>query len=180
MDFNAMLGNVRRAMALDRNFYQEVAGDARYSQEALLVVVIAAALNSIGTFLSVLLTGNPLRALLGLVAGLVVAVAGYYIWAYLVQFLGKAFFQGQATTPELLRTLGYAYAPTALGVLSFVWCVGWLFPLVGGIWSIVCGVFAVRETHKLGDGQAIVTVVAGWIVIGVLSAFVYAIFRPWG
>ncbi len=41
MDFNSMIANVRRAMSLDRLFYQEVANDERYSQEALMVVIVA-------------------------------------------------------------------------------------------------------------------------------------------
>ncbi len=40
-----------------------------------------------------------------------------------------------------------------------------LIALIGSIWSLVCGFFAVRETHKLSDGQAIVTVVIGWLVV---------------
>ena len=176
MDFNAMIANVRRALSLDRTFYQEAAYDERYTQEALLVVVVAAALTAIGNFLSGVLGGNFGGALLGLIGGVVWAVAAYYIWAYIVQFVGKALFGGQATVPQLLRTLGYAYAPTALGVFSFLWCVGPLLALAGSIWSLVCGFFAVRETHKLSDGQAIVTVVVGWLVIAVISLILGTIF----
>jgi len=175
VDFNSMVTNVRRAMSLDRAFYQEVAEDERYNREALMVVVVAAALTGIGGFLGSLLLGNPLRALLALVAGIVMAVAGYYVWAYLVQILGKAMFQGQATAPQLLRTLGYAYGATALGVLSFVPCIGWIFALGGGVWSLVCGFFAVRETHRIRDGQAIVTVLVGWLVVGIISAALLAV-----
>ena len=176
MDFNSMIANVRRAMSLDRTFYQEVAYDERYSQEALLVVIVAAVLTGIGSFLSGVLGGNWGGALLGLIGGVVWAVAGYYIWAYIVQFVGKAMFGGQATTPQLLRTLGYAYGPTALGVFSFLWCVGPLIALVGSIWSLVCGFFAVRETHRLGDGQTIITVIAGWLVVAVISLILGTIF----
>ena len=45
MDFNSMIANVRRAMSLDRTFYQEVAYDERYNQEALMVVIVAAVVN---------------------------------------------------------------------------------------------------------------------------------------
>jgi hypothetical protein len=176
MDFNSMIANVRRAMSLDRSFYQEVAYNERYSQEALMVVIVAAVLTGVGSFLSALFGGNFLGALIGLVISVILAVAGYYIWAYIVQFVGKALFGGQATAPELLRTLGYAYGPTALGVLSFIWCVGPLIAFAGGVWSLVCGFFAVRETHKLSDGQTIVTVVAGWLVVMLITLAVGAVF----
>jgi hypothetical protein len=176
MDFNSMIANVRRAMSLDRTFYQEVAYDERYSQEALMVVIVAAVLTGIGNFLSGVMGGNFGGAFIGLIWGVLWAVAGYYIWAYIVQFVGKSMFNGQATVPQLLRTLGYAYGPMALGVFSFVWCVGPLIAFVGSIWSLVCGFFAVRETHKLSDGQTIITVVIGWLVIFLISLAIGLIF----
>ena len=176
MDFNSMIANVRRAMSLDRSFYQEVAYNERYSQEALMVVIVAAGLTGIGSFLSSIMTGYFLGALIGLIVGVVLAVAAYYVWVYVVQFVGKAMFQGQASVPQLLRTLGYAYGPTALGVLIFIPCVGPIIAFVGSIWSLVCGFFAVRETHKLSDGQAIITVVVGWLVIFLITMVVGMVF----
>ena len=46
---------------------------------------------------------------------------------------------------------------------------------MGGIWSLVCGFFAVRETHKLSDGQTIVTVILGWLVVGIVYAVVWGV-----
>jgi hypothetical protein len=176
VDLNSMISNVRRAMSLDRLFYQEAANDDRYTREALMVVIVAAVLTGIGAFLGQLLSGGILKAFLGLIVGVIMAVVGYYIWAYVVQFVGKSMFGGQATAPQLLRTLGYAYGPTALGVLAFIPCIGGLIALVGSIWSLVCGYFAVRETHKLSDGQTIITVVAGWIVVLLITLGVGLIF----
>jgi hypothetical protein len=176
MDFNSMIANVRRAMSLDRTFYQEVANDERYNQEALMVVIVAAVLTGIGGFLGGIFRLDFLGAFIGLIVGVLMAVVGYYIWAYIVQFVGKTMFQGQATTPQLLRTLGYAYGPTALGVFSFIPCIGWLIALIGGIWSLVCGFFAVRETHRLSDSQTIVTVVVGWLIVFIITMLVGAIF----
>jgi len=172
MDFNAMIGNVRRAMSLDRSFYQQVANDERYSQEALMVVIVASVLTGLGSFLGQLIGSNFVGALIALVLGVVLAVVGYYIWAYVVQWVGAKFFNGQATAPQLLRTLGYAYGPTALAIFSFIPCFGGLIALVGGIWSLVCGFFAVRETHRLSDGQTIMTVVIGWVVVMVITVLV--------
>jgi hypothetical protein len=105
----------------------------------------------------------------------VLVVAGYYIWVYVVQWLGSAMFKGQGTAPELLRTMGYAYAPMALRVFAFIPCVGGMVGLVGGIWALVCGFFAVRETHRLSDGQTIVTVILGWLVVGIVYAVVWGV-----
>lgn len=176
MDFNSMFNNVKRAMSLDRTFYQEVAYNDRYTQEALMVVIFAAVLTGIGTFVSQLMMGKLFGAIIGLIVGVIMIVVGYYIWAYIVHFVGKSLFQGQASVPELLRTLGYAYGPTALAVLSFIPCIGGLLAIVGAVWGLVCGYFAVRETHKMSDGQTIITVVLGWIVVLIIRAAVLAVF----
>ena len=41
----------------------------------------------------------------------------------------------------------------ALGLLSFIPCFGGLVALVGWLWSLACGFFAVREVHQLDDGK---------------------------
>lgn len=64
-----------------------------------------------------LLRGDFLGAIIGLIIGIILAVAGYYIWAYIVQFAGKTLFGGQASVPQLLRTLGYALWPDRPGRL---------------------------------------------------------------
>lgn len=172
MDTTNLVDNVMRAVRFDATFYRQAANDERYSQQALTVVILVAALSGIGAFLGNLLGGNILGALLGLVLGVVLGVAGYYVWVYAVHFVGAKFFQGSATAPQLQRTLGYAYAPMALGLLSFIPCVGGLVALAGSVWSLACGFFAVREVHQLDDGKTLLTVVVGWLAVAVVMAVV--------
>lgn len=172
MDTTNLVDNVMRAVRFDATFYRQAANDERYSQQALTIVILTAVLSGIGAFLGNLLGGNLLGALLGLVLGVVLGVAGYYVWVYVIHFVGAKFFQGKATAPQLLRTLGYAYAPMALGLLSFIPCVGGLVALAGSVWSLACGFFAVREVHQLDDGKTLITVVVGWLAVAVVMAVV--------
>lgn len=176
MDFNAMLNRVLRAARLDVALYNEVEADTRLNQEALIVVIIVSALSGIGSFLGALFTETSiLSGILGLAWVIIWGIIGYYIWAYLTWWLGTNLFKGTAEPGELLRTLGYASGPRALGVLSFIPCVGPLLALVGAVWALVCGVVAVREALDLDTGNAIVTVVVGWIVIMVVGFLVAAV-----
>ncbi len=175
MDTSGLIENVRRAMSLDRSFYREAAADGRYGQQALTVVIIVAILTGAGSFLGAMLGGNFFGAFVLLLVSIVMAIVGYYIWAYVIQWVGAQFFQGKATAPELLRTLGFAYAPNALAVLSFIPCVGGLIALIGAIWSLVCGFFAVRDAHQLDDGKTLLTVIIGWVIVMIVVAVVTGI-----
>jgi len=173
MDFGGMIGRVIRAVRLDKALYEEVESDTSLNQEALIVVIIAALLSGIGSFLGALVGGRGIgQAILGLVVGIVMAVVGYYIWAFVTYFVGKSLFQGTADYGELLRTLGYAFAPTALGVLSFIPCAGPILAVLGFIWSLVCGVVAVREALDFDTTKAVLTVLIGWIVWVLVSAII--------
>ncbi|MFZ1768764.1 MAG: Yip1 family protein [Caldilinea sp.] len=172
MDTSTLINNVRRAVTLDRSFYREAANDERYSQQALTVVIIVAVLSGIGSFLGSLLSGHILGAFIGLALGVVLVLVGYYVWVYVVQAVGAQAFQGRATVPQLQRTLGFAYAPMALGLLSFIPCLGGLVALAGSIWALACGYFAVREVHELDDGKTLLTVIIGWVIVAVVVVIV--------
>ena len=172
MDTTNLIENLQRALRFDVSFYREAANDERYNRQALTVVILAAVLSGVGAFLGSLFDGAVGGAFLGLLLGVVVTVVGYYVWAYVVQFVGAQFFQGQATTPQLLRVLGYAYAPIALNVLNFIPGVGGLLALAGSVWALVCGFFAVREAHRLNDGKTLLTVIIGWIIVAIITALI--------
>ena len=160
MDFGAMIGRVLRAARLDKTLYAEVEHDVSLTQEATIVVAIAAALNGIGSFLGGLIGGRGFgSALLSLVVGVLVSIVGYLIWAFVTYFVGTRLFDGTADYGELRRTLGYAFAPTALGLLSFIPCVGVIPALAAVIWTLVCGVIAVQEALDFDMGKAILHLV---------------------
>lgn len=172
MDTSTLINDIRRAVTFDASFYRQAANDDRYSQQALLIVMIVAGLSGIGAFLSSLFSGNFVGAFVGLVLGVGFAIIGYFVWVYVIQYVRAQFFQGRATAPQLQRTLGYAYAPTVLGFFSFIPCLGGLIALAGSLWALACGFFAVREVHQLDDGKTLLTVIIGWVVVMVLAAIV--------
>jgi hypothetical protein len=168
MDFNAMLSRAIRAARLDVTLFQEVENDTSLNQEALMVVIITSVLAGIGALIGGIFTGFG-TAIIAVIFAVFWGIVGYYIWAYLTWFIGTRLFKGTAEPGELLRTLGYATAPRALGVLSFIPCVGAIISFVAGIWSLVAGVIAVREALNFDTGNAIITVVIGWAVVFVIG-----------
>lgn len=169
---NLIVSRMIRAAQLDVNFYEEVEADTSLNTEALTVVILVSAAGGIGSFLSSLFGGSLLGGLGALVFGVIMGIAGYYIWAYLTFFIGTNLFKGTADPGEMLRTLGYASAPQALAIFSFIPIIGGLLGLVGGIWALVAGVIAVRQAMDFDTTNAIITVVIGWVVVAVITLVV--------
>ena len=171
----SLISSMMRAARLDASFYNEVEQDSTRNGQALTVVIIAAAAGGIGALLGGVISGNFTSALMAMVLAVVMSIVGYYIWAYVTHFVGTRFFGGTADTGELLRTIGFAYAPNVLAVFSFIPCVGPLIALVGSIWALVAGIIAVREALDFDTGKAVLTAIIGWLIIMVVTFVLAAI-----
>ena len=120
-----------------------------------------------------------MSAILGLVVGVVLAVAGYYLWVYVAHFVGTRFFKGTGAIGEVRRALGFAYAPQIINILSFIPCVGGLIGFVAWLWSIATGFVAIRQSMDLDNTNAALTVIVPLIVF-VVIAIVTAVFAALG
>ena len=177
MDYAQIVNRCIRAARLDPSVFNEVEHDPRLTSEAITVVAAVAVLSGIGGFLSGLFTRGIIGAFGGLIVGVIMALVGYFIWSFICFFVGTRFMDGQAAdVSEVMRPLGYASAPQALAIFSFIPCLGGLIALVGALWSLVAGIIAVREALDFDTGKAVVTVVVGWVVVFFLSLLVGAVF----
>jgi hypothetical protein len=163
MDFNAMIQRGIRAARLDKTLFAEVEGNTALTQEAVIFVAIVSVISAIGGFIGSLGSGIG-GAIAGLIIGPIIAVASFFAWAFVNYWVGTNLFKGKAEYPELIRTLGYAYAPNVLGILSFIPCIGALVGLVGALWMAVAGFFAVRQALNVDDTNAILTMVISFVV----------------
>ena len=177
MDYAQIVNRCIRAARLDASVFNEVEHDPRLTSEAITVVAAVAVLGGIGSFLSGLFTRGIIGAFGGLIVGVIMALVGYFIWSFICFFVGTRFMEGQAAdVSEVMRPLGYAFAPQALALFNFIPCLGGLITLVGALWSLVAGIIAVREALDFDTGKAVVTVVIGWVIVFFLSLLVGAIF----
>jgi hypothetical protein len=181
MDFNRIFNGMMRAIRLDKTFFEEVENDPSYNQDALGVVIIVAVIGSIGSFISALVTGAGLLAAIGgLIVGLVLAILGYYLWVFVAHWIGTRFFKGVGDRGEVQRALGFAYAPQALNILSFIPCVGGLIALAAWIWSIAAAFIAIRQSLEQDDANAALTVIISGIAIMIVVGLIGAIFAGLG
>jgi hypothetical protein len=153
-----MVDRILRAIRLDWTVFREIAEDESATTQAAIIVVVV-------TFLSAVGSGIASRSLVTFIVSWIVSIlVGWILWAIITYFVGTALFKGQTTIPEMLRVLGYANAPILLGLLSFIPCVGWLFPIIGGILALIAGILAIREAMDFTSGNAIITVVISWVI----------------
>jgi hypothetical protein len=152
MFMNRIMGVFR----LDAATFEDIEHDQNATGQAAIVVGIAALLSAIGSGLGAAYThssffGNFISALLW-------TFIGWLVWSVVSFLVGTALFGGKADLGEMLRVIGFAYAPQ---VLSIIPCIG---GIVGAIWSLVAGFIAIRQGLDLDNLKALLTVIVGFIV----------------
>ena len=169
----ANFGNrIIRAAKLDVDLYEEVEADKSALGQAMGVVVLSSIAAGIGS--------TSKAGLLGMLMMVVVALVGWYIWAYLTYFIGTKLLpepQTKADHGELLRTIGFSSSPGLIRVLGIVPVMrGIVFP-IAAIWMLVAMVIAVRQALDYNSTLRAVGVCAvGWIVQIVILALLLFIF----
>lgn len=163
---DSIVDRVKRIVTLDVSAYTEVAEDEAATGPAFLVAMATALLSGLGTAFTT--DGFGIGSALG--AALIGAPIGLLIGSGIFFLIGKLF-GGQGEYIGLLRAFGHASAPQALGIIPVIGS------FVGGIWSIVCFVIAVREIHKISTGLAVVVVlIPAVVLVGLLFLLFAALF----
>jgi len=168
----ANFGNrIFRAARLDVALYEEVEADKSALGQAMGVVILSSIAAGIG---------STSAGLLRMLIGVVVALVGWYIWAYLTYFIGTRLLpepQTKADHGELLRTIGFSSSPGLIRVLGIVPVMrGIVFP-IAAIWMLVAMVIAVRQAlDYTGTLRAIGVCAIGWIVQAVMLGLLFFVF----
>ena len=168
----ANFGNrIIRAAKLDIALYEEVEADKSSLGQAMGVVILSSIAAGIG---------STSAGILEMLIGVVVALAGWYIWAYLTYFIGTKFLpepQTKADHGELLRTIGFSSSPGLIRVLGVVPVMREIVFLIAAIWMLVAMVIAVRQAlDYTGTLRAIGVCAIGWIIQAVMFGLLYFVF----
>jgi hypothetical protein len=160
---------VIRAARLDVSLYEEVERDQNATGQALAVVVLASLATGIGAH----------GGLLGLAAGVIASLLGWYVWSTLTYWIGTRLLPEsttQATLGELLRTIGFAQAPAILRVLGIIPGLQVILALATAVWMLVAAVVAIRQALDYqSTGRAVLVVIVGWLAQVALLGLVFAI-----
>jgi hypothetical protein len=161
------------AALLNGDVYEEVEHDSGATLQAALIVILGAIAAGIGA----LGGGAP-----GLAVGIITALIGWGVYAYVAYWVGTNWFRApttSATWGELLRTLGFANTPRILLVIGIIPIAGVGLGLIVMLWTLAATVVAIRHALDFDLGAAIMTALASWLVLVVVSfvlPFVVALF----
>ena len=160
-----------RAAKLDVTLYEEVEADKGAMGQAMGIVVLSGVAAGIGTI--------GMMGIKGLVLGTIVALVGWFIWAFLTYYIGTRLLpepQTKADYGELLRTIGFSSSPGVLRVLGIIPMLGSILSFICGIWMLVAMVIAVRQALDYkSTGRAVGVCLIGWIVQIVIFAIFFGL-----
>ncbi len=158
-----MLARMLGAARLNVHTFEEVESDKGATMQAMIVVVLVAIANGIGSLAS---GGNPI---LGLISGLLLGLATWALWALVTFLVGTTILKTPETHAdwgELARTTGFAQTPGIFKVFAFIPILGPIIVFIASIWQLVAMVIAVRQALDYqSTWRAVGVVVIGFLII---------------
>ena len=162
-----------RAAKLDVNLYEEVEADKSAMKQAMGVVVLSSLAMGLG---NIGIAGSS-----SIVMGVVAALVGWFIWAYITYFIGTKLLpepQTRANHGELLRTIGFSSSPGLIRILGIVPGLWQIVNFIASIWMLTAMIVAVRQALDYRSTlRAVGVCLIGWIVQAVLFGIMYTLFR---
>jgi hypothetical protein len=158
---NALIQRMIGAAKLDVHTYEEVERDTSATQQALIVVILAAVAAGIGA-----LGSDDVGQ--GIIGGVISSVVGWAVFAAAVYFVGTRFTAGtqtQADWGQVARTMGFAYTPQLLSIFGFIPVLGWILGIVGVVWGMVASIVAIRQSLDFSTGRAVLTAIVAMIAL---------------
>jgi hypothetical protein len=166
---SSFVDRVIGAIRLEPATYEEVEHDTDATWQAALVVAVAAIFSGVGS------SGGQTRGLIGGVLAAVVFWAIFAMFAYLVGAYLLKGPQTSATFGEVLRALGFSYAPSLFAILGLVPGIGFLLTFIAAVWSLIASVIALRQSLEVSTGRAVAVVVVAFLAMIVVVAVIVAV-----
>lgn len=173
-----------RLAKTDFTVFNEIKGDATATASSVVIVALATLLTGLGSWLWVLfnIDSNYRDALdlstsdillKSVIIGGILQVALWVAWVGIAYFVLTQVFKIQALMPELLRTMGYAFAPMAITLLFFIPVLDMPIGILALAATAVMTTVAISACANGRPGQIILANLAGFavflIALGILG-----------
>src|SRR5262245_45729919 len=156
---------VRGVLLLDVKTFEEIEADTTANVQAFVVVVSASIAAGLGAGVRLGVIGL-LRETLG-------ALIGWVMWAAVTWVIGSKLLpepQTRTNMGELLRVIGFAYAPNLFGFFVFVPILGIIVGTLVAFWLLAATIVAVRQALDYASTlRATAVVLIGWLIFVVIQ-----------
>jgi hypothetical protein len=156
---------IKGVLVLDVRTFEEIEADQTANTQALMIVVAASIAAGLGA--------GFLLGALGLVRETIGALVGWVMWALVTYIVGTRLLpepQTRTNMGELLRVIGFAYAPGAFLLFGFVPVLGVVVRTVVAFWVLATTIVAVRQALDYNStGRAAAVVLIGWLIFVVIQ-----------
>ncbi|MDO8612111.1 MAG: hypothetical protein Q7R32_04725 [Dehalococcoidia bacterium] len=175
-NLQSVSGWLGRLIRLDLTVFDEVRSDPSATPGAIVVVFLASVLAGIGSWLWAVQTDGVDAGevfVKSLLIGSVLQTLVWFIWVYLVfQVLARAY-GARTDFYELIRTMGFAFAPVAMSVLIAITAFAVPFGVAALSGAALFSHFAIQSSSSAEPRQVLIANFVGFlsfaVVMGVLA-----------
>jgi len=175
-NLRSISGWVGRLLRLDLTVFDEIRSDPSATPGAIIVVAAASVMAGIGSWLWAVQTRGVEGGevfLKSLVVGSILQTLAWFIWVYLVfQVLARGY-GARADIFELIRTMGFAFAPVGLSILIAISGFTVPFGVISLTGAVLLTHFAIQSSSSAEPQQALVANFVGFlffaVVMGILA-----------
>lgn len=159
---------LQKAIFLDVAFYEEVEKDKKFTDQAMMTVALVSVVQGF------MIAGF---APVALIQGILGSLIRFLLWAFFIAFVGTRILpepETESNTGELIRTLGFAYAPGLLVILKIFPVIDYFVDPVVVILQLAAMTIAVRQALDFNSTvRAVgVCIVAFILMIIALTLFI--------
>ena len=166
------VSRIFRAIKIDIDLYEEVEKDKTATVQAGIVVVLSSLAAGIGA-LQLGATNFFLAPVFSLIS--------WYVWAYIIYFVGVKLFGGPSTKSnhgELLRTIGFSSAPGLIRVFGVTPDLMTVTFVGSAFWMLACMVVAVKSALDYDSlWKSLGVVVIAWLFQALLLFLILILFK---
>ena len=157
---------IKGVLMLDAIAFEEIEADGTATGQALAVVVLASLAAGAGAGMAL----GPV----GVIRETLAALVGWVMWAAVTYIIGaKVLAESHTRTNmgELLRVIGFSYAPNFFAIFAFIPFLGGAIRVIVAFWLLAATVIAVRQALDYRSTlRALVVVGVGWLIFIIITA----------
>jgi len=171
LDLQLVINRLMRLARTDFTAFNEIKTDPTATTSGVVIVAIATLLTGLGSWLwvkfnldyaDVVDLGDSDVLLKSVIIGGILQVLLWLAWVAIAYFMLTQVFKIQALMPELMRTMGYAFAPMALSIFFFIPILDMPIGILALAATAVMSTVAISACANGRPGQIILANLAGF------------------